>query len=429
VLTLPWRAAIVGILTALAPMARAEEPAPVTTEPAPGDDTAGDEASVEDDARRGREERIREEREAQEEKERREREVIDARRYIFPLWGVALAKRGVHLPLPWGVTLSNVYISQFVDLTDLRLSFGDDPLEPIEFIEFGDNRVWVEAINARVDLWVLPMLSVYYMGLFSPAGRIDVDIQEPVEVPAGKDIVSLGHGFGLTGVYGYKGTFVAADTNWAWVFPNNVDGAVKTWIASFRLGRNEPLPKNWQISYWTGVMHQKFGRETLGTVLVKDVLPPFDYDGARENCAELSVVQGAACTALVDRLEENQPLTNASINYGITKGPRYPWNMIVGVQVSYTKHWQFRTEIGFLTKFSVMAMATYRFGIPFLKAEKLEEIEERRPNDPMFEAPEPAAEPEPAGRAEPAPGPTSPPPAAPEPLWQLPAQEPTPVPG
>ena len=81
--------------------------------------------------------------------------------------------------------------------------------------------------------------------------------------------------------------------------------------------------------------------------------------------------------------------------------------MVAGAQASYGDHWTMRVEFGLLGKFSIMAMISYRFGIPFLPKDK--------------SATEPVPEPDGGPGAEPAP-PSEPP----APLWQLPSPEPTP---
>jgi len=291
-----------------------------------------------------------------------------AYRNIFPLFGRALAKRGIELPLPWGINLAYIYNSQLIDLDELALSFNDAERQPVEFIEFGENRLNVHALNLRLDLWILPMISIYAMGILSPAGEIDVKVVEPIVLDAGTDLNAAGTGFGVTGAWRFGQTMVSGDVNFGWVWAPQIEGPSKTIIGSVRAGQNYDLPKSWSLTWWSGVMYQRFGRDTVGSLPLKDVLPPFDYDGARAGCADLGAVQEAGCTALIDELEEKQPLSNTTVNYAIQKGPRNPWAMVAGVQVGYGRHWAFRTELSFLTKFQVMGMATYRFGIPFRKA-------------------------------------------------------------
>lgn len=211
------------------------------------------------------------------------------------------------------------------------------------------------------------MISIYAMGIFSPAGEIDVKVVEPIDLDAGTDLNAVGTGFGVTGAWRFGQTMVSGDINFGWVWAPQIEGTSRTTIASVRAGQNYDLPKSWSLTWWSGAMYQRFGRDTVGSLPLADVLPPFDYDAAREGCATLGAVQGAACTALIDEVEERRPLASTTVNYAIQKGPSFPWAMVAGAQVGYGRHWAFRTELSFLTKFQVMGMVTYRFGIPFRK--------------------------------------------------------------
>src|SRR5687767_13506398 len=55
---------------------------------------------------------------------------------VFPIWGRKAIEKGFDLPYPAGLGLNVVYASQNIDLTNLGLSTGSNPVVPVDFIKF-----------------------------------------------------------------------------------------------------------------------------------------------------------------------------------------------------------------------------------------------------------------------------------------------------
>ncbi len=97
---------------------------------------------------------------------------------IFPLWGRKAIERGFDLPKPLGLNVIGLYMNQGIEITDLGLSTGSNPIAPIDFIGFGTNTSTVYSTNLRADLWVLPFLNVYGFG-----GRAQANTTVEVATP------------------------------------------------------------------------------------------------------------------------------------------------------------------------------------------------------------------------------------------------------
>src|SRR6476659_8495382 len=56
----------------------------------------------------------------------------------FPIWGRKAIERGFDLPYPVGLSVNGVWANQNIDIKNLSLSTGDNPVLPIEIVKFGE---------------------------------------------------------------------------------------------------------------------------------------------------------------------------------------------------------------------------------------------------------------------------------------------------
>src|SRR4029434_1716553 len=56
----------------------------------------------------------------------------------FPIWGRKAIERGFDLPYPVGLSVNGVWASQNIDISNLSLSTGDNPVVPVEIVKFGE---------------------------------------------------------------------------------------------------------------------------------------------------------------------------------------------------------------------------------------------------------------------------------------------------
>lgn len=283
--------------------------------------------------------------------------------YIFPILGQKLAKRGIHLPLPWGVSIGYVYSRQRIQISDLQLGVPDGELQDVEFIQFDDeSNVELHAVNTRLDLWVLPMIGLSAIVNYAPVGRTSVKFEDPFQdVEAGKDLSALGYGFGAILGGGYKGVIATADVNFTWQQIAGLDQPTFVVVSGLRVGYHADLRKGWSLSTWGGAMYQQFGGTSTGTVRFNEVLPEPDIDGMHDSCDTVGIVFRPPCNNLVDRVEEGYD--EGAITFSISKRPLNHWSPQVGAQVGYGEHWFYRVEVSLFVKWQVIAMVNYRFGI------------------------------------------------------------------
>lgn len=83
-------------------------------------------------------------------------------------WGDALPflkeealSRGYDIPYPYGVGLVYTYIDRLIEVTDVRIGVNGAPPQSVSsYVELG-SRSWVNNLNAKLDVFLLPFLNLY----------------------------------------------------------------------------------------------------------------------------------------------------------------------------------------------------------------------------------------------------------------------------
>jgi hypothetical protein len=289
---------------------------------------------------------------------------------VFPIWGRKAVERGFDLPKPLGLNVLGLFMKQDIDITNLGLSTGSNPIIPIDLIQFGRNSSSVSSLSARVDLWLFPFLNVYGFG-----GKVwantTVQLASPIAFTSSVDQPGHTAGVGITGAMGIKKNFLSVDVNWSWTKLEKLTESVNGRILSFRFGRNVKLGGQKRLAFWVGTMNQKFGRETNGSILLGDVVPPETVDRIRTQLENLDQTPWYAALnpvqkALVDQIANALLTSNAAdlqINYRINKAPSDPWNMLTGASIDLNKRWTLRAEAGFIGRSSLLINAVYRIDL------------------------------------------------------------------
>ncbi len=303
--------------------------------------------------------------------------------YRLPIFGNFLHDVGVDLPYPMGLMVNSYLGVQNILITDIAVGFeggeGDGiPLTDItRLIEFEDVKATAYSLNFRPDIWVLPFLNVY--GIVGKAWtESDVIISYPFKLNALAKLDGMTFGVGLTFAGGFKNYFFVLDMNNVWTYMSNFEDPVKTGILSPRFGRTFKLKKpESNFGIWVGAMRVGLGGVTTGSIKLADVLPQetwdnidqtvqnyYDwYDGLDENKQN---VADQILTPIIENLAAGNGET--TVLYSIRKESKKEWNMLVGGQYQIDKHWQIRTEFGFLgERSSWLLSANYRFGVKLKK--------------------------------------------------------------
>jgi hypothetical protein len=289
---------------------------------------------------------------------------------VFPIWGRKAIERGFDLPKPLGLNVLGLTMNQGIDITDLGLSTGSNPIVPIDVIQFGKNTTTVSTISGRADLWLFPFLNVYGFG-GTVWANTTVELVDPVAFTSSVDQTGSTLGFGMTGAMGIKRNFLSVDVNWSRSKLEKLTEPVSGRILSTRFGRTMKLGGKQRLALWVGAMNQKFGRVTNGSIRLGDVVPPETADQIRDQLENidqsewyqgLNPVQKALVDQVVDRLLSGNA-GDTAINYQLNKAPSTPWNMLLGGNLDLNKRWSVRAEVGLIGRTSALVSAVYRLDL------------------------------------------------------------------
>ncbi len=329
--------------------------------------------------------------------------------YVLPIWGKKAAAKGFALPYSAGVNINYFWQESDLVIDNLSVGFNNGPMYNIDEIIRMDNAVsTANAISLRPDIWVFPFLNVY--GIFSKA-KTSTAIDASVWIP--KDSTGVfqqvgsfstianfdvnAAGFGMTPTVGVAGGWLALDMNVLWSDVSALDKPVFTFVFGPRLGKTFNFKKrDRNIAFWVGGFRVKFSSETKGSLYLDELIPT---DGLQAKVDNGIIKVDEAYnnvenwwTGLSD-LEQLNPINKAkyeaanralgtagrlftdmdaalndgdraSVQYSLEKSLASKWNIIVGTQFQYNKHFMIRAEYGFLsTRHQILTGLQYRFGL------------------------------------------------------------------
>jgi len=282
--------------------------------------------------------------------------------YVFPLWGDKLAERGLQFPLPFGVGLNYAYLNQPIEISRIAVGVNDGEMTDLsDLIVFDELHSRVHALNARLDLWVLPFLNVYAMANYVIDSHTSVSIAEPFAFDAGAEQSGVGSGFGFTLAGGAFGFFGTIDLNWTWNKLQNLDLPVGTFLFTPRVGKNFGKLGGLEWIFWVGAMRQSIEAETRGDIKLSDAVG--SGGGFQDKLAawydNLPPAQQAVVGGVVGGL---QAAGDPVIHYDLDKSVAHPWNMLIGTEIGLTRAWRVRAEVGFLQRTQLIVGINYRFG-------------------------------------------------------------------
>ncbi|MEN2280781.1 hypothetical protein AAGF08_01495 [Algoriphagus sp. SE2] len=279
--------------------------------------------------------------------------------FIFPILGKGAAKRGYDLPYAYGV--SGIYFTQRQEILIERTLIGFNGSEKVDvsnFIKFGPTIATTNAYTVRPDIWVLPFLNLY--GIFGGGTtQTDVNLISPVgfETSQRFSVSSFGLGATLTGAFGP--IWVAWDNNYNFADVEVVVEPVPAFNSSLRIGHaisyfNHPQRS---LSVWAGVFYQNIQNDTKGSIAVSEIFPGFGEGKVIEFLDEwadgLPPAQKIIAKQIIRKLEEagqGIDASNSFIDYTLDKKVAAPFNIILGAQYQFNKHWMLRTEFGVFGK-------------------------------------------------------------------------------
>ena len=201
-------------------------------------------------------------------------------------WGDALPfmkeeaiSRGYDLPYPYGVGAVYTYIDRLIEVKDVRIGVNGAPPQSVsQYVELG-SRSWVNNLNAKLDVFVLPFLSVYaILGTVKNRSTTHAHVVVPKPPPASgtwefdTEIPTKLDGFvgggGVTLAAGYADYFLTVDGTYAQT-DIGFDDAFKAGVAAIRTGWNGQIgARNLQLwlggTYWNTTTTAKGSQDVPG---------------------------------------------------------------------------------------------------------------------------------------------------------------------
>jgi hypothetical protein len=236
---------------------------------------------------------------------------------FLPLMGEEARKRGVVLPLPFGVSLVYYHLQRDIEITDVRIGANGNPPRSVSQVARFSSGSKVDNVNLKIDAWILPFLNVYgLIGWFHNDSTTHVDVSipnpNPIGPPAFERNVSVPTtidgsvgGVGLTLAGGIPPFFLVVDGN---VFGSDLGFSEKLRgsIAAARAGYAGELRKM-PVNLW------------------------------------LSATYWNTHTTVKDEISDPDLGT---LTFEADQGPRYPWTYGVGGQIRIIPYFEIFTEAG-----------------------------------------------------------------------------------
>ncbi len=257
---------------------------------------------------------------------------------------------GFDLPNPYGVALVPARIRQDLVLEDLAIGINGPPDREIDFVDFGAPQVENNALQLKLDAWVLPFLNVFAtVGVFDGDATIPLRIQgsdlfpelcaitpnAPNCVRTFSAIARPGYegkniALGMTLAMGWDRFFVAVPVTYAWTDVDIIDTTVTALNITPRIGMTGDMGNRGSVAVFMGATYLRAEVDLEGSV---DIETPGGPDG---------------------------DVTTLSFRIGQRNKDR--WNYLLGFNWDLSKNWSFMAEAGFGgSRENFIAGATYRF--------------------------------------------------------------------
>ncbi len=283
---------------------------------------------------------------------------------IFPIWAKKAYKKGFDVPLPYGIGVNYFYMKQGIDITNTQIGFnGGDPIDLSGTLKYGDVINTTNVLTFRPDIWIFPFLNVYGV-LGYGASKVVVPItsiaSQPVDLSTTQDFGVTSLGFGVTLAGGIGPIFLTIDNNLNWAKTTVVDKAIPAYNLDTRIGHcfvSARHPEQ-SITIWVGAFMQSIRATTIGHIAMSDVISTEEVDDLKSR-VDAGKLPQAAKTKIDNALDN---LINTTVDYELDKKVAGAWNMILGAQYQYNKHWQVRAELGGIGQRSQFMLSfNYRF--------------------------------------------------------------------
>ncbi|MEH6551340.1 MAG: hypothetical protein V7711_05290 [Pseudomonadales bacterium] len=251
----------------------------------------------------------------------------------LPFLAQEVIDRGYDLPLPYGLGLTYAYVEQDMNLDNLWVGFNGSEKEPFPFVSFENASSKNDAVLIKADAWLFPFMNVYAtLGKVKGDAPLDVSLDgngmldqlgtdcsvKPtpplcralqdniITFPVDAKFEGTTYGVGAILAGGWKSYFVTLPINitYAAMDGQDTEGTVVT--ATPRIGKIFRLDEAGNIAAFIGGNYLKSDLTVSGSVTV----PNTDFD----------------------------------IDYTIDQSNTDRWNIVVGANWDFNKHWSLSLE-------------------------------------------------------------------------------------
>jgi hypothetical protein len=261
----------------------------------------------------------------------------------LPIFGQKVLDLGIDFPDPYGLSVIGTYLSQDLEISDLRVSFDEgQSYQPFDWVQFPGSEASNYTVETKVDAWLFP-----FMNLFALAGYVDGAAVVPVGLPVEPLLDTLGHGhlcpdgplrpdfcndvimldaypdydgynvgLGTVLAMGWKSFYLAVPITYVWSDMSNLEQTVGTLTVEALFGHTFQLGGGMLIEAFIGGMYLDASTDITNTT----TLPLSEIDPA---------------------------LNDVDIHYKIKEFNKDKWNYIVGGQFQFSEHWAMQCQIGF----------------------------------------------------------------------------------
>jgi hypothetical protein len=253
---------------------------------------------------------------------------------FLPLMADEVEKRGIELPLPFGVSGNLVIMKREIDIKEVKAGINGPPRDVSSFLTL-DTDTTATSAALRFDTWLLPFLNLYVLGGYiENSPNITLTLRLPTLLPPGGfrevtlnatgrlDGIVLGGGATLVG--GYKDFFLSLDANINHAdMGGNFDQTIDVRLYSVRTGWRGQVGKA-MMNLWVGGMYWDSERKISGSL----------------------------------------PLEGGDVlNFEVLQAPKNPFNMDLGMNVEVSRAFQMVVDYGFnLDDFQMLTLSfAYRF--------------------------------------------------------------------
>ncbi|MFK5856044.1 MAG: hypothetical protein QM503_07935, partial [Bacteroidota bacterium] len=290
----------------------------------------------------------------------------------FPIMGDKIRKLGFDIPFPNGIMVNYIVGTQYVSISNLSIGLHDDPDSFINvdgIARFEQIKPFVNVINVRYDVWLLPFIDLYALGGYVHS-KTDIKMALPFQAEFTSESEGPMVGWGIAAAGGIGPFFAELDYNMAWTFVQQLYEPSLAQIFDIRVGHTFKFPgRPWSnISVLIGAEWLRLTPYSRGSVDISAAIGGGDNGDKQEDLTdwydELPQMQQETFREFYETIhgalggEDDKYLY-----YEFDKKMPYPWSMTLGLDYQINHRYLLNAFYTFLGSRNQLVIGfNYRFG-------------------------------------------------------------------